>query len=46
MSHDVDCYVITDVVEECNVSNFRTSGQLDTKDGGTIALKHPLLFTS
>jgi len=46
MSHHVDCYVVTDIVEECNVSNLRTNGQLDTKDGGTMALKHPLLFTS
>jgi len=45
MSHHVDCYVVTDV-EEYNVSNFRANGQLDTKDGGTMALKHPLLFTS
>jgi hypothetical protein len=45
MSHHVDCYVVTDV-EECNVSNFRANGKLDTKDGGTMALKHPLLFTS
>jgi len=33
-------------VEECNVSNFRANGQQDTKDGGTMALKHPLLFNS
>jgi len=46
MSHHVDCYVVTDDVEECNVSNFRADWQLDTKDGGTMALKHPLLFTS
>jgi len=41
MSHHVDYYVIADVVEECNVSNFRANGQLDTKDGGT-SLKYLL----